>query len=252
MLTKPERTYNAHSFYTAAKDWVKKGHARTIGFTASRDGSNYIQFKEKEDIPIGSIIVFEDDRKHDGKGSHITVYGGYKNGNHWVYQVGTANGPEMCAIERMLFGPDPQWPLAVIVPTAIRFSACAKVTATDQKDNPVAKAKVILTQTDGKKITLTTDKKGECIKEGLAYGKYQLTVIPPKGYTCKDSSSKVELTPNNNSENVLSISFTKILPPKKEPPKEQSKDNSQAVSSRPLPDQSSLPEESQEETSESH
>ena len=46
MLTKPERTYNAHSFYTAAKDWIAKGHAYTIGFTVSRTASGYINFKE--------------------------------------------------------------------------------------------------------------------------------------------------------------------------------------------------------------
>ncbi len=121
MLTLPERTYNAHSFYTAAKDWIEKGYTRSIGFTASRTSSGYIDFKEDEEIPIGSIIVFEDDRKHDGRGSHITVYAGYKNGHHWVFQVGTSNGPEMCAIERMLFGPDPQWPLMVIETPSILF-----------------------------------------------------------------------------------------------------------------------------------
>lgn len=112
-LTKAERTYNADSFYTAAKDWLAKGHTYTIPFEVSRTDYNYIVFEPKEEIPIGSILVFEDDRKHDGRGSHITVYAGYKNGMHWVYQVGTSNGPEMCAVERMLFGPDPQWPLAV-------------------------------------------------------------------------------------------------------------------------------------------
>lgn len=121
MLTLPERTYNAHSFYTAAKDWIAKGYTRSIGFTASRTSSSYIQFQEDEEIPIGSIIVFEDDRKHDGRGSHITVYAGYKNGHHWVFQVGTSNGPEMCAVERMLFGPDPQWPLMVIETPPILF-----------------------------------------------------------------------------------------------------------------------------------
>lgn len=112
-LTKAERTYNAHSFYTAAKQWVKNGHTYNIGFDVSRTSYNYIVFKPHEEIPIGSILAFEDDRKHDGKGSHITVYAGTKNGMHWVYQVGTSNGPEMCAVERMLFGPDPQWPLAI-------------------------------------------------------------------------------------------------------------------------------------------
>ncbi len=210
MLTKPERTYNAHSFYTAAKDWIAKGHARTIGFTVSRTGSGYINFKENEEIPIGSIIVFEDDRKHDGKGSHITVYGGYKNGHHWVYQVGTSNGPEMCAIERMLFGPDPQWPLAVIVPTAIRMSACAQVTVTDEAGSPVAGATVALSNQSGKQVaTLTTDATGKAAKDGLSYGSYQLTVTPPKGYVTAEISPQIELTPKNNSVNELTVKLKK-------------------------------------------
>ena len=122
-LTKAQRTYNAHSFYTAAKQWVKNGHTYTIGFDVSRTSYNYIVFNPKEEIPIGSILVFEDDRKHDGKGSHITVYAGTKNGMHWVYQVGTDNGPEMCAVERMLFGPDPQWPLAIFATPPALFES---------------------------------------------------------------------------------------------------------------------------------
>ncbi len=128
-LTKAERTYNAHSFYTAAKQWVKNGHTYNIGFDVSRTSYDYIVFKPHEEIPIGSILVFEDDRKHDGKGSHITVYAGYKNSMHWVYQVGTDNGPEMCAVERMLFGPDPQWPLAVFATPPALFH---EITPTDR------------------------------------------------------------------------------------------------------------------------
>lgn len=210
MLTKPDRTYNAHSFYTAAKDWVAKGYARTIGFTASRTGYNYINFKENEDIPIGSIIVFEDDRKHDGRGSHITVYGGYKNGHHWVYQVGTSNGPEMCAIERMLFGPDPQWPLAVIVPTVLRMSATAQISVTDEAGAPVAGTIITLTNQNGKQgATLTTDANGKAAKDGLSYGNYQITVTPPDGYTVAEIAPVWELTPKNNSVNELTVKVKK-------------------------------------------
>jgi hypothetical protein len=235
MLKKPERTYNAHSFYTAAKDWIAKGQAHTIGFTVSRDGAGYIHFKEDEEIPIGSIIVFEDDRKHDGMGSHITVYGGYKNGHHWVYQVGTSNGPEMCAIERMLFGPDPQWPLKVIVPNAIRMSAYAKVTATDQKGDPVKGVQVTLkNKENGKSTTITTDKQGAGEKDGLAYGKYQLTVKAPKGYTYTATKKQVELTPKNNSENEIVITLKKIEKKKPKPQKETSKtEESESEKSEP-------------------
>lgn len=207
-LTRPERTYNAHSFYTAAKDWVKKGYSYSIGFTASRTGEGYIVFRPKQEIPIGSIIVFEDDRKHDGRGSHIVVYAGEKNGYHWVYQVGTKNGPEMCAVERMLFGPDPQWPLAVIsTPQTIRMAAMAEVSAVDEAGAPIAGAAVTLKyKKTGETVSLgKTGRGGKTAREGLAYGFYTLSITLPKGYTDRQTTQTVELTPANNSCNRFTV-----------------------------------------------
>ena len=216
MLTRPERTYNAHSFYTAALDWIDKGLARSIGFTATRAGG-YIQFSPDEEIPIGSIMVFEDDRLHDGRGSHIVVYGGYKNGNHWVYQVGTDNGPEMCAVERMLFGPDPQWPIMVITPTTLRLSASIQVTVKDQNGSPIPSvalsAKNLKT---GNTVTLgTTNASGTVAKDGLNYGDYEITQTLPAGYTA--SAQKVTLGPQNNSQNTLTITASGTVGTNTEP-----------------------------------
>ncbi len=211
MLTLPDRTYNAHSFYIAAQDWIQKGLARSIGFTASRAGG-YIQFTPDEEIPIGSIMIFEDDRLRDGRGSHAVVYGGYKNGHHWVYQVGTDNGPEMCAVERMLFGPDPQWPLMVITPTTIRMSATVEVTVKDQNGAPVANAAVTAKNAkNGKTVSLgKTDANGKLTKDGLNYGEYELQQTVPGGYTCATATQKVTLTPKNNSLNTITFTNTKV------------------------------------------
>lgn len=109
----PEKTYNAQSFYTAAKQWLKKGYTYNIGFTA-KDSSTGIKFEADEEIPIGSIIVFRDmDKPKKTEADHITIYVGKKNGYHWVIQTGNKNGPEFCAVERFKFGVDPQWPLAI-------------------------------------------------------------------------------------------------------------------------------------------
>lgn len=213
-LTRPERTYNAHSFYIAAKDWIRKGYSRSIGFSASRTGDNYIVFRPEEEIPIGSIIVFEDDRKHDGMGSHIVIYGGYKNGHHWVYQVGTKNGPEMSAVERMLFGPDPQWPLMIIsTPANIRMSAMLELQVKDQNGKPLAGVSFSLKEkATGKTMGLgKTNAKGILVKEGLAYGGYQLLQTVPKGYAGKTSQTIV-LTPERNSRNVITVTDRKKKP----------------------------------------
>lgn len=113
-LTRPAKTYLAPCWYAACKDWVKKGYSRQIEFQASGSIKTFMKFVEKEEIPIGSIICFHDAEKPNSKEcSHVCIYAGYKNGYHWVYQTGNKNGPEFCAIERFLFGPDPQMMLAV-------------------------------------------------------------------------------------------------------------------------------------------
>ncbi len=113
-LTRPQKTYLAPSFYAACKDWVKKGYSRNIAFTASGSIKTFLKMEEKEEIPIGSIICFHDAEKPNStECSHVCIYAGYRNGYHWVYQTGNKNGPEFCAVERFLFGPDPQMLLAI-------------------------------------------------------------------------------------------------------------------------------------------
>ena len=113
-LTKPELSYNANDWYIAAKDWVDKGYSRKIDFEASLTNAGFIDFSTEEEIPIGSIIAFCDSRNKSDYCSHVVIYAGYENDYHWVYHVGNENGPEFCSVQRMHFGPDPQWPIAVI------------------------------------------------------------------------------------------------------------------------------------------
>lgn len=115
-LTKPEKSYLAHDWYVAAKDWVANGYSKKIDFYSSGKAGNFMKFVEYEEIPIGSLICLRDGRsgyENSDHCTHVCIYAGYENGYHWVYHVGNSNGPEFCAIERMLFGPDPQAMLAV-------------------------------------------------------------------------------------------------------------------------------------------
>ncbi len=205
-LTKPEVSHLAHDWYQAVKDWVKKGWSKSVPFEATSKPHVLTKFKEKGEMPIGSVIIFREcSQTKSDHGSHVVVYAGYKNNQHWVYHVGNVNGPEMCTIERMSCGVDPQAPLYVVTPPKnIRFAARAEVTVKDQNGNPVAGAAISLKNSAGKTISLgTTNASGKVAKDNLSYGKYQLVQTVPAGYTCNEASKSVELVPQNNSLNTF-------------------------------------------------
>lgn len=121
MLCKPQNPKLANDWYKASKQWVLDGYSVMIPFTAKLSGG-FIKFEAEREIPIGSLIYFCDAKNKSDWASHVCIYAGYRNGNHWVYHVGNDNGPEFCSIERMHFGPDPQWPIGVIAtPSVIEF-----------------------------------------------------------------------------------------------------------------------------------
>ena len=215
-LPRPENTKLADSWYKAVQQWVEKGYSREIGFTAKKDSSNYIVFKPKEEIPIGSIIIFRPYSSKAKVGSHVVVYAGYKNGMHWVYHVGTKNGPEMCAVERMLYGPEPQWPLMVVTtPKNIRMAAMLEVELKDDSGKAISGVSFSLKSKEtGKTISLgKTDKNGKITKECLNYGEYTLIQNSvPKGYTAKATDTKVNLITKNNSKNTVKIVNVKDKP----------------------------------------
>lgn len=214
-LTRPVKSYSANDWYIAAKDWVKKGYSKTISFKASKTSSGYIKFSPSEEIPIGSLMFCCDARNRSDYCSHVSIFAGYKNGYHWVYHVGNANGPEFCAMERMHFGPDPQWPINVITtPSNIRMQAALEITLKDDSGNPITGSGFSLKNTqNGKTYALgNTNAKGVIVKENLPYGKYQLIQTVPQGYTANQAAQTVTLTTANNSYNKVSVVNTKIKP----------------------------------------
>lgn len=122
MLCKPQNPKLANDWYKTAKQWVLDGYSVQIPFSAKLTGSGFINFSTEQEIPIGSLIFFCDARNRSDWSTHVCIYAGYRNGNHWVYHVGNDNGPEFCAVERMHFGSDPQWPIGVFAtPSVIEF-----------------------------------------------------------------------------------------------------------------------------------
>lgn len=232
-LTRPVKSYSANDWYIAAKDWVKKGYSKTISFKASKTSSGYIKFSPSEEIPIGSLMFCCDARNRSDYCSHVSIFAGYKNGYHWVYHVGNENGPEFCAMERMHFGPDPQWPINVITtPSNIRMQAAIEITLKDDSGNPIAGSGFSLKNIEnGKTYSLgNTNAKGIIVKENLPYGKYQLTQTVPQGYTANQSAQTVTLTTANNSYNKVSVVNTKIKPVEPSVPQPTSSGTSSASS----------------------
>lgn len=221
-LPKPARPTSANDWYSALKQWVSKGYSRKIAFSATKTSAGFINFKPSENIPIGSVIVFCDSRNRSDYGSHVAIYAGYKNNYNWIFHVGNKNGPEFCAVERMNFGHDPQWPIAVIIPpTNIRMSALLEINVTDQNGSPVSGSALTLKNSKtGATVNLGTANGGKLSKEGLSYGDYTLSFTVPAGYTSDSTSKAIKLTTANNSKNTVSITLAAIPPAKEETPAE--------------------------------
>lgn len=216
-LTRPTSSVSAHSWYVAAMDWVEKGYSEYIEFdytVLGGLGSSFIKFTPEKEIPIGSIVIFCNPKTSMTSGSHVTVYAGKANGYDWLYHVGNANGPEFCAVQRMNFGPNARWPLAVITPpNIINFTPTLEIELTDQTGKPVAGSEFLLKHpTSGKEISLgVTDESGKLVAEGLSYGDFELVQIVPEGYSCQVTTHQIKLSGVNNSKNKIHIVNTKSI-----------------------------------------
>ena len=215
-LMRPERSYDANSWYNAAKQWVNAGYSRYIEFNANDGGSinRDIDFDPFEEIPIGSIMCTQDWYNRNGHCTHISIYAGTVNGYHWVTHVGNENGPEFCAMERMNRKPHPQWPLAIITtPSNIRFSAAVEVTVNDENGAPIPNVPIsVKRQSNGVVTELgVTNAEGKVMGENLSYGQYEIIQTVPAGYTCPQSTLTVSFTTANNSLNKAAFTNQKEI-----------------------------------------
>lgn len=214
-LTRPTSSVNADSFYTAAKDWVEKGYSEYIPFeykVLGGLGSSFIKFTPSREIPIGSLVIFCNPKTSMTAGSHVTIYAGYANGYDWLYHVGNQNGPEFCAVQRMNFGPNARWPIAVITPpNNVRFTPVLEIELVDKAGKPISGSEFILKHpTSGKEISLgITDDAGKLVKTDLTYGDFELEQIVPEGYSCNTTNHTVQISGVNNSYNKIRIINTK-------------------------------------------
>lgn len=214
-LTRPGYSLSADSFYTAAKDWVAKGYSEYIPFeyqVLGGLGTSFIRFEPSREIPIGSLVIFCNPKTSMYSGSHVAIYAGFVNGYDWLYHTGNKNGPEFCAVQRMNFGPNARWPLAIITPpNNIRFTPVLEIELVDKAGKPIAGSEFKLKHpTSGKEISLgTTDENGKLVRTDLSYGDFELIQIVPEGYSSKTTSHTIKISGVNNSHNLVRIVNTK-------------------------------------------
>lgn len=214
-LTRPTNSVSADSWYNAAKDWVAKGYSEYIPFeykVLGPLGNSFISFTPSREIPIGSIVIFCNPKTSMVHGSHVTVYAGKANGYDWLYHVGNNNGPEFCAVQRMNFGPNARWPIAVITPPShINFTPTLEIELLDKAGKPIVGSEFILKHpTSGKEISLgVTDENGKLFRNDLSYGDFELVQIVPEGYSCENTSHKIKISGVNNSYNKIRVVNTK-------------------------------------------
>lgn len=202
----------ADGWYEVAKTWVQKGWSEFIRFDCRKvaGSGGQLRITPEKCIPIGSMIVTANDSNANSDyAGHVSIYAGYKYGYHWVYQVGTNNGPEFCSIERMGYNPDPhyrQWLIAIITPPNIlNYAPILEVTVKDTAGNPVKDAAVsIKREKTGKVIDLgKTDANGLASKDYLYYD--GVTVTCTAGG--KSGTAKLTLTSKNNSVNKVTVTI---------------------------------------------
>lgn len=176
---RPSNPRLAAAYDEAANSWVAAGTARRIAFTQSADGST---FTPTEEIPIGSLIIY-----HEMGGtrvSHVAIYAGYYNGNHFVTHVGNSRGPEFSTVTNSSKGDSPNVVQQVVVPNFVEDNGSIEVYKKDTDGSNLAGAVFVATSvTDSSKqyVIGPTNASGYGISvEPIPYGDYIVreTVFP--------------------------------------------------------------------------
>ena len=139
---RPSNPRLAAAYDEAANSWIAAGTARRIAFTQSADGST---FTPAEEIPIGSLVIY-----HEMGGtrvSHVAIYAGYYNGNHFVTHVGNSRGPEFSTVTNSSKGDSPNVVQQVVVPNFVEENGVIEVYKRDTDGNNLAGAVFVATST---------------------------------------------------------------------------------------------------------
>ena len=199
MNPRPNNPRLAAAYDEAANSWIAAGKARRIAFTQSSDGST---FTPAESIPIGSLIVY-----HEMGGtrvSHVAIYAGYYNGNHFVTHVGNSRGPEFSTVTNSSKGSSPNVVKQVVVPNFVEANGKIEVLKKDTDGNNLAGAVfVAISTTDSSKqyVIGPTNASGYGVSvEPIPYGDYIVreTVFPTNYRSYGQTEWRVTVSATND------------------------------------------------------
>ena len=212
MNPRPSNPRLAAAYDDAANSWIAAGKARRIAFTQSADGST---FTPAESIPIGSLIIY-----HEMGGtrvSHVAIYAGYYNGNHFVTHVGNSRGPEFSTVTNSSKGSSPNVVQQVVVPNFVEANGKIEVYKKDTDGKNLAGAVFVATSTtdSSKKYVIgPTNASGYGVSvEPIPYGDYTVreTVFPTNYRSYGQTEWRVTVSAANDGKVIINA-VNEIIP----------------------------------------
>lgn len=209
-ISRPDNLRAADSWNNEANSWVSSGKARRISFSQSSNGNNFVA---KEDIPIGSLVVFKS--ISNGSIAHVALFAGYYDGTYFVTHVGNNRGPEISSIDGMVKGGNPEAVAQIVVPNFVEESGKIEVYKKDPNGKNLSGAYFTATDTkDSSKqyIIGPTNSNGyAATKEDIPYSTYKVVeTVFPKNYK-ESGKSEWTVTVSSSNNGVVTINAVNEL-----------------------------------------
>lgn len=208
----PGNTKLARSYNDTAVAWVNAGKAREITFTQNSNGNNFVP---AEEIPIGSLIVFQ--QISGGRISHVAIYAGQYNGNYFVTHVGNERGPEISTIVGMSKGDTPQVVTRIVTPQFIEQNGKIEVYKKDTEGKSLLGACFVATSNSNSSLKFEigpTDSNGYACVEGIPFGTYSVkeTVFPTNYQSSGNSEWTVTIDSGTPNATVTINAVNELIP----------------------------------------
>lgn len=168
-FTKPANLKSATSYHEAAEKWVAAGVSKRLSFSVNSN----VSFTPKEDIPIGSLVVFIS----NGVYSHVGLYAGAYGGKHFITHVGNGRGPEILTIEGLQKNGSAEVVSNIYSPPVTEADGAIEIYKKDTNGKNLSGAVFVATsKKDGIQYKIgPTNANGYAFKDRIPYGDYRVT-----------------------------------------------------------------------------
>lgn len=193
-FTKPANLKSATSYHEAAEKWVAAGVSKRLSFSVNSN----VSFTPKEDIPIGSLVVFIS----NGVYSHVGLYAGAYGGKHFITHVGNGRGPEILTIEGLQKNGCAEVVSNIYSPPVTEADGAIEIYKKDTNGKNLSGAVFVATsKKDGIQYKIgPTNANGYAFKDRIPYGDYRVveTVFPTNYKSYGQTEWNVTVNKNNN------------------------------------------------------